>query len=457
MRRRSLALLPALASVLVATTARAAPSNDDPNERMNRVSFAIYESLDRRLIRPAALAYQRAVPEPVQRGIEHVLTNLHEPVVAANDLLQGRLRKARAALVRFAINSTGGVAGVFDVAAKLGVPYHDNGFALTLGRAGVRPGPYLFIPVAGPSTVRDAIGNGIDDLVDPFQWLVGARLATVLITRSVVSGLDQRASADAGLEALLADATDPYATLRSVYLQNQQAKIDDLPPTAAPVLPTFDDDGAPAVQPSSAPEPTANLWVDGQLADLQLDTGGFSAIDTEVTVDPTFAPGSVGAAVLPALPLRTNRAVDDGRYDDIQNQVVTVGPTGQPEAIVVNRDPLTGTQNRATLKGGEFEATLVPFKELRVSGFYGYATGTYDRFIDSTTGVPISLAGQAISGIAQTTGGVTIDYQPVLADRLGSPEFVANIYGRSKLSEKSEQFAEPATFGVELRYRFGAS
>src|SRR5579864_5151409 len=112
MQRRSLALLPALASVLVATTARAAPSNDDPNERMNRVSFAIYESLDRRLIRPAALAYQRAVPEPVRRGIEHVLTNLHEPVVAANDLLQGRLRKARAALVRFAINSTGGVAGV---------------------------------------------------------------------------------------------------------------------------------------------------------------------------------------------------------------------------------------------------------------------------------------------------------------------------------------------------------
>ncbi len=1084
MRRSHLALLPALASVLVATAVRAAPSNGDPDERMNRVGFAIYESLDRRLIRPAALAYQRAVPAPVRRGIEHVLTNLHEPVVATNDLLQGRLGKARAALVRFAINSTGGVLGVFDLAEKLGVPHHDNGFALTLGRAGVKPGPYLFIPVAGPSTVRDAIGNGVDRLMDPFQWLVGSRLVTVLLTRTVVGGLDQRASADAGLQALLADATDPYATLRSVYLQNQQAKIEDRPADATPVLPSFDDDSAPTAQPGPAAQPSANLWVDGRLADAQLETGGFSATETGVTVDPKYVPGSVAAAVLPALaltaaayavpaaaqtttasqagqsadaagspssglptvivqarrvperaqrvpvsdtalgahelredtvtqvsdlaksapsfevdpgslggagdpvftirglsgalvadpavvsyfdqvaldprdfaystydlaavevlkgpqgtlfgknstggavmfepmrpgpnfggfidarygnfndreftgavnlpitdqvqariaaddeqrdgivksvtggpnyddrnhysvrgellitpnshyenylqataysvrevgnepilravapcsvgpggpapqcffefpidlglgtkdlngllaqqqtlgrdrtvnnfqspfnvdfdavtdiatihwgpvtirniahaddaryhiafdltgtgaglldendfqsnrnysdelqvlgqtfgnrlnwivggyydnftqnentprfdeasfpgnplspqhftlnepntskalfgqatldlsdwlhglsitggyrytwddkgftqsrfqpggivaspfppgfmvvpscalagfpglnpatcverlstqfsnynydvsvnwqatpnillylasrrgyksggfnfgsldpafveyapetvtdvegglkadwnlggaPLRTNLAIYDGRYDDIQNQVVTIGPTGQPEEIIINRDPVTGTQNRATLKGGEFEATILPFKELRVTGFYGYAAGAYDQFINSTTGVPISLAGQAIAGIAQTTGGVTIDYQPALGDRLGSPEFVANIYGRSALSANllnpgllpgftnvdlrldwravggspvdiaiygnnvtdnrhvvinnellqvvgvhSEQFAEPATFGVELRYRFGAT
>jgi phospholipid-binding lipoprotein MlaA len=299
MRRSSFALLPALASVLIATAVRAAPSNDDPDERLNRVGFAIYESLDRGLIRPAALAYQHAVPGPVRRGIEHVIINLHEPVVATNDLLQGRFRKARAAFIRFAINSTGGVLGVFDVAEKLGVPHHENGFALTLGRAGVRPGPYLFIPVVGPSTVRDAIGDGIDTLMDPLQWLIPARLATVFFTRSLVSGLDQRASADIGLRALLADATDPYATLRSVYLQNQQAKIEDRPPGATPVLPAFDDDSAPAALPSPAIQPSAYMWVDGQLADARPDTGGFSVTETGVSVDPKFAPGSVGAAMLP--------------------------------------------------------------------------------------------------------------------------------------------------------------
>lgn len=303
MRRSSIVLLPALASMLVATAARAAPSSDDPDERMNRVGFAIYEALDRELIRPAALAYQRALPGPVQRGIEHVLTNLHEPVVAVNDLLQGRFRKARSAVIRFAINSTDGVLGVFDVAAKLGVPPHDNGFALTLGRAGVKPGPFLFIPIAGPTTLRDAIGNGVDDLMDPLQWFVGTRLASIVLTRTVVSGLDQRASADAGLQALVADATDPYATIRSVYLQNQQARIEDRPPGAAPVLPTFDEDSAPAEQ------PTVSLGFDGGLADAQTDAGGVFATGTVAIVEPAFAPEWVDA-----------------------------------DAIIVDHDPLAGTQ-----------------------------------------------------------------------------------------------------------------
>jgi phospholipid-binding lipoprotein MlaA len=300
MRRSSLAFLPALAAVLVATAAQAAPSNDDPDEGMNRVGFAIYESLDRGVIRPAALAYQRAVPALVRRGFEHVLTNLHEPVVAANDLLQGRFRKARSALIRFALNSTEGVLGLFDVAGRLGVPHHDNGFALTLGRAGVRPGPYLFIPVVGPTTVRDAIGNGVDTLMDPFEWLVGARLATVFLTRGVVSGLDQRASADAGLQALLADATDPYATLRSVYLQDEQAKIDDRPAGVAPALPSFDDDSAPTAQPDPGAQPSAGLWVGGELADDQLGTDGVLAL-TGTAVDPESDRGAVTAAVAPTL------------------------------------------------------------------------------------------------------------------------------------------------------------
>jgi len=249
-------------SLLIATSAVAAPSVEDPVEPMNRVGFAIYESLDKHLIRPAALAYIRVVPAPVRRSIGNVITNLHEPIVFANDLLQGRFRKARSALVRFAVNSVDGVGGLFDVAERLGVHHHDNGFALTLGRAGIRPGPFLFLPLTGPTTVRDAIGNSVDALMDPLQWFLGTRLTElvvtrVVVTRDVVTGINTRADADAALQAALADATDPYATLRSLYLQNQQAKIDDLPPGSLPSLPAFDDEQPVAPPPAS--QPTASL------------------------------------------------------------------------------------------------------------------------------------------------------------------------------------------------------
>lgn len=230
----------------------------DPAERANRVSFAIHETLDRYLFRPAALAYRAVVPAPLRIGLENVLSNLGEPVVVINDTLQGRLGNAGIATTRFVVNSTIGLGGIFDVGSKTGLPHHDNGFALTLGRVGVKPGPYLFIPFIGPTTVRDLLGKGVDIVSDPFHWLVRHESETLIVSTTVASGLDERANADADLTALMSNATDPYATLRSVYLQNEQTKIDDAPAGAVPTLPDFDDDTPPSVSPPPPSSSTAS-------------------------------------------------------------------------------------------------------------------------------------------------------------------------------------------------------
>ena len=225
----------------------------DPAEKFNRGSYAIHEFFDRHLIRPLALTYQKIVPGPLRDGLRHILDNLGEPRVAANDILQGRFKKAGTAGLRFATNSTFGVLGFFDMATPAGLPRHDNGFDLTLGRAGVKPGPYLFVPFVGPTTVRDAIGGAVNTLLDPVHAVIPHDAGTFVLAKGIVNGVDLRARADSQLTAVLSDATDPYATMRSVYLQNEQSKIDDNS-TTLPALPDFDEDATPAApsQPATA-------------------------------------------------------------------------------------------------------------------------------------------------------------------------------------------------------------
>ena len=243
MRNRRLLIAVALAALYVpANAAMAADSASkvDPAEKINRVGYAIHEFFDRHLIRPVALGYQAVVPSPLRDGIRHFMDNLGEPSVAANDVLQGRFKKARTATLRFATNSTFGVLGFFDMATPAGLPRHDNGFDLTLGRAGVKPGPYLFIPLIGPTTVRDAVGGGVNILLDPLHGI---------LAKELVNGVDLRARADSQLTAVKSDATDPYATLRSVYLQNQRSRIADNA-TTLPPLPDFDEDATPDTSPA---------------------------------------------------------------------------------------------------------------------------------------------------------------------------------------------------------------
>jgi phospholipid-binding lipoprotein MlaA len=246
----------------------------DPWEHLNRINYAIEGGLDKHVIGPIARLYAAITPGPIGRGIHNVLVNLSEPTVFFNDVLQLRFKRAGVTAGRFVTNTTIGVLGLVDVANKLGLPHHDNEFGVTLGHYGFYAGPYMFLPLGGPTTVRDLVGAGVDLLMDPFHWLRFASQTEINGTRLVTGGLDTRNATEGELNSLLADATDPYATLRSVYLQNKQSEIDG---EGAPLaLPSIDD--TPAVT-SAPPGPTAaNMFPDAS-SELQPDAAQKAADD----------------------------------------------------------------------------------------------------------------------------------------------------------------------------------
>jgi phospholipid-binding lipoprotein MlaA len=239
-RRSIFAVVLVVAALSGGAASAAAPG--DPWEGLNRRGYAINAFLDKVLIRPVAMIYKALTPGPIGRGLHNIIVNLGEPLVFINDVLQARPRRAAEATVRFAFNSTVGLAGLIDVVAHDGIAHHDSTFGDTLGRYGAGPGPYLFIPVLGPSTVRDFVGAGVDGAVDPVHWISYPARTEISTGATVVGGLDTRVGADEDLKAILADAADPYATLRSVYLQYRQGEIDEIRGGARlPALPEIDE------------------------------------------------------------------------------------------------------------------------------------------------------------------------------------------------------------------------
>jgi phospholipid-binding lipoprotein MlaA len=201
----------------------------DPLEPTNRVIYEINDGIDVVLLRPLALAYRNVVPDPARRSVRNVLDNLSSPVVLANDMMQGKPKRAGDTLMRLLINTTLGVAGLFDVATGLGYPRHDSDFGITLAVWGSDPGPYLFLPVFGPSNPRDAVGRGVDVAIDPFTWLgQGSTVEALGYARLGTNAVDTRSRYLDDLDRMKAQALDPYATLRSLYRQNRQATIDEV-------------------------------------------------------------------------------------------------------------------------------------------------------------------------------------------------------------------------------------
>ena len=247
----------------------ARPVNPDPWEHFNRRNYVINAWLDRKIIRPVAFLSHGLTPGFIGKGIHNITTNLKEPVVILNDFLQIRPLAALKAVFRLAVNSTIGIVGAIDVAAKLRVPHHPNGFGDTLGRYGVGPGPYIFLPVLGPSDLRDLFGTTVDTASNPMTWVRYDANVDLTVGATVIGGLNTRAEADPDLKALLSDAADPYATLRSTWLQMRQGEVDDK--HALPALPDLGDPAAPADQPppppSSAPAPADPLADPGAAPD----------------------------------------------------------------------------------------------------------------------------------------------------------------------------------------------
>jgi phospholipid-binding lipoprotein MlaA len=215
------------------------PDSRDRFERFNRGVYKFNDALDRVVARPAAVAYATVTPRPVRTGVTNFFANLGTPVTMVNELLQWKLVGFGTDTARLVINSTLGIGGLFDPATKMGLQKGDEDLGQTFGRWGVPAGPYLMLPVIGPSTARDIFGRVGDQFAEPRNYVSNGTLRFALTGLELV---DKRAGL---LEAdqVLRRSYDPYGFIRNAYLQRRQFQVyDGNPPDEEPE--DFSDDGA---------------------------------------------------------------------------------------------------------------------------------------------------------------------------------------------------------------------
>jgi phospholipid-binding lipoprotein MlaA len=199
-------------------------ADNDPIEAVNRPIFEANMAADRFTLKPVAQAYQDHVPPEIRTGLHNALRNLKEPNVAVNDLLQGNPDRAWGTVRRLAINTTLGAAGVFDVATGWNLPGHDSDFGQTLAIWGLGEGPFLELPLLGPSNPRDVLGSAVDLVLDPLTF-IGPAGTYVSVARGGSELVDTRSRHIDDLDAVERGSIDFYATLRSIHQQQRDAQI----------------------------------------------------------------------------------------------------------------------------------------------------------------------------------------------------------------------------------------
>ena len=199
--------------------------NNDPAEPTNRTVFAGNQFVDQNALQPVARGYQANVPGFVRRRIHNFVANLGEPSVAVNDLLQANFARAWNTTQRFAINTTVGGAGLFDVATGWERPAHSADFGQTLGVWGVGPGPAVQLPLFGPSNARDSVGKVVGLVTNPATLASGGAAAAIGAASGGLGIVDGRADLLGATDALQRSSLDYYATLRSVTAQRRAALV----------------------------------------------------------------------------------------------------------------------------------------------------------------------------------------------------------------------------------------
>ena len=263
-----------LMAITLATTFLAACATSgnprDPIEGFNRAMFDFNDGLDKAVIKPVAQGYESALPAPVRKGVTNFFGNIGDVFIAVNNVLQGKLPEAASDVGRVAINTTVGILGIVDFASDMGLEKHEEDFGQTFGRWGVSDGPYLVLPILGPSTLRDAAGLAIDLHTDPLGHYddVPAR-NTLIVTRA----LNERAGLLPVDKIVDEAALDRYAYIRDAYLQRRRSQIydgdpprenDDLTqktPSQAASLLLAKTDTPPAPQPVRV-QGSVNLYVE---------------------------------------------------------------------------------------------------------------------------------------------------------------------------------------------------
>lgn len=244
-------LVASLLGVLVAGCAQRPPASDteamteyqqtnDPLEPLNRVFYRVNEGFDAVLLKPLAEGYRYAVPRYARLRVHDALANLTSPVLLSNEILQGHPKRAGTVLMRFVINSTVGVGGLYDRASGFGYPAVDTDFGITLALWGVPSGPFLFLPVLGPSSPRDGIGRGVDIAQDPITWVgQGAAVTALDWSRYGMSAIDARERVLDEVASIKKTALDPYATFRSLYRQHRASEIENQRKPEPPTVPAW--------------------------------------------------------------------------------------------------------------------------------------------------------------------------------------------------------------------------
>ncbi|WP_421854440.1 MlaA family lipoprotein [Novosphingobium sp.] len=220
--------LPPLPGEIVVSGVLKAPPGD-PLAKVNETSYDVLQAVDDAFVGPVANVYEKGVPRPLRMALRNFIRNVREPVVAAAFMLELKPGKAFETVGRFGINSTIGLGGTIDVARSkpFNLPYRQNGLANVLGYYGVGPGPYLFLPLVGPTTVRDLFGLIADRLVVPLAVGKPFNKPYYAIPIGVIDSIDYRNEADEDFKRLR-KAADPYATYRRVYLQSRIDQIEAL-------------------------------------------------------------------------------------------------------------------------------------------------------------------------------------------------------------------------------------
>ncbi len=224
------------------STVPSAASPKDPYESFNRAVYKFNDALDSAVIKPAATGYKAVVPSPVRNCVSNVFSNVGQLWSAVNSALQGKGEECANTLMRFAVNSTFGFAGCIDIASEVpGLERKNEDLGQTLGKWGVGAGPYLVLPLFGPSTVRDAAGLTVESMADPVSTSDNVRARNSATALRIVSRRAELLDASRILEGA---AIDPYAFLRDAYLQRRVDQIYDGEPPDTPA-PSYDDPDSP--------------------------------------------------------------------------------------------------------------------------------------------------------------------------------------------------------------------
>ena len=226
----------------------------DPFEPVNRVVFKFNDGVDRYVAVPVAKGYQKVTPQPLRTAISNFFSNLGDLTNAANALLQLKFTDATEDIVRFAFNSTFGLGGLLDWATPAGLPKHHQDFGLTLGHWGIPSGPYLVLPLFGPSTVRDSMGLIVDVKFNPVNYMEPAVRNPMYLLQFVSTRSDLLGATDLLQQAAL----DKYSFVRDAYTQQRRARLRGPSDNAAP-LPNYDDQDDSGAAAPGAGAPAAGL------------------------------------------------------------------------------------------------------------------------------------------------------------------------------------------------------